>query len=86
MLLTIADEDKEDALSLAKRFASIGYGLYATKGTAQFLRDHGLFVHEVDKIEEGSDNSVVDIIREGKVNFVINTMSQKIKTQEPMAF
>ncbi|WP_439710559.1 ATP-grasp domain-containing protein, partial [Dubosiella newyorkensis] len=86
VLLTIADEDKEDALSLAKRFASIGYGLYATKGTAQFLRDHGLFVHEVDKIEEGSDNSVVDIIREGKVNFVINTMSQKNKNSRADGF
>ncbi len=86
VLLTIADEDKEDALSLAKRFASIGYGLYATKGTAQFLRDHGFFVHEVDKIEEGSDNSVVDIIREGKVNFVINTMSQKNKNSRADGF
>ncbi len=86
VLLTIADEDKEDALSLAKRFASIGYGLYATKGTAQFLRDHGFFVHEVDKIEEGSDNSVVDIIRDGKVNFVINTMSQKNKNSRADGF
>lgn len=77
VLMTIADEDKEDALKLAQRFANIGYGIYATKGTAQFLEDNGLFVHYASKIEEGEENNVVDIIRNGKVNFVVNTMSQK---------
>ncbi|WP_297238258.1 carbamoyl-phosphate synthase large subunit [uncultured Faecalicoccus sp.] len=77
VLLTIADEDKSEALQLAKRFADIGYGIYATKGTAKFLEENGLFVHYADKIEEGGDNTVVEIIRHGRVNFVINTMSNK---------
>ncbi|MFT7794670.1 UNVERIFIED_CONTAM: hypothetical protein ODY05_16390, partial [Salmonella enterica subsp. enterica serovar Enteritidis] len=46
VLITVADGDKEEALKLAKRFSDIGYGLYATKGTAKMLRDAGLFVHE----------------------------------------
>ena len=75
VLITVADGDKEEALKLAKRFSDIGYGLYATKGTAKMLRDAGLFVHEADKVEEGDTNNVLDIIRTGQVNFVINTLS-----------
>lgn len=86
VLLTIADEDKKDVLPLAKRFANIGYGIYATEGTAKFLEDNGLFVHHASKIEEGKDDCVVDIIRNGKVNFVINTMSQKNKNSRADGF
>lgn len=87
VLLTIADQDKEDILPLAERFARIGYGLYATRGTAKFLRDHGLFVHDAAKIEENSGNmTVTDIIRSGKVNFVINTMSRSSKKNEDDGF
>ncbi|GJM56588.1 carbamoyl-phosphate synthase large subunit [uncultured Dubosiella sp.] len=86
VLLTIADDDKEEALSLARRFANIGYGLYATEGTAKFLEKHGLFVHHASKIEEGRDNMVVDIIRDGKVNFVINTMSAKNRNSRADGF
>jgi carbamoyl-phosphate synthase large subunit len=86
-LLTIADEDKNDILPIAKRFANIGYGIYATAGTAKFLEDNGLFVHHVAKIEEGEDKeNVVDIIRNGVVNFVINTMSSKNKNSRADGF
>lgn len=77
VLFTIADEDKDSILPLAKRFAAIGYGIYATEGTAKFLEKNGLYVHHVSRIEEGDNNSVADVIRDGVVNFVINTMSNK---------
>lgn len=77
VLLTIADKDKPEVLEMAKRFANIGYGIYATAGTAKYLEDNGLYVHHATKIEEEGENSVVDIIRNGVVNFVINTMSNK---------
>ena len=87
VLLTIADQDKEDILPMARRFAEIGYGIYATRGTANFLRDHGLFVHDAAKIEEeGDHDSVVDIIRNGEVSFVINTMSRNNKKNEDDGF
>ncbi|MDY5111857.1 carbamoyl-phosphate synthase large subunit [Faecalicoccus sp.] len=86
VLLTIADEDKSEALKLAKRFADIGYGIYATKGTAKLLEENGLFVHYANKIEEGGDNSVVEIIRHGRVNFVINTMSNKTNSTSKDGF
>ena len=88
VLLTIADADKPEILPLAKRFANIGYGIYATKGTAKFLRDNGLFVHDAVKIEQhgGDDDSVVDIIRNGRVNFVVNTMSRTSRKNEDDGF
>ena len=82
VLMTIADEDKEEALQLAKRFYDIGYGIYATRGTARLFKQNGLFVHAVDKISEAKedDTSVLDIIRQGKVSFVINTMNSSDRT------
>lgn len=78
VLLTIDDDNKQDALEIAKRFYNIGYGIYATKGTAKFLEDNGLFVHAAAKVNEDNGNeTVLDIIRHGHVNFVINTMSNK---------
>lgn len=72
---------------MAKRFAEIGYGIYATRGTAKFLRENGLFVHDAAKIEEESDAAtVVDIIRNGEVNFVINTMSRNDRKNEDDGF
>ncbi len=80
VLMTVTDQDKEDALLLAKRFYGIGYGLYATEGTARYLQQNGLFVHRVAKISEQEDNNVLDVIRQGKVNFVINTMTSQDRT------
>lgn len=87
ILFTIADRDKQEALELANRAANIGYGLYATPGTAKFLRENGLFVHDAAKIEENSDvPNVVDIIRTGKVNYVVNTMSRTSQKNEDDGF
>lgn len=78
VLITVADQNKPDALSLAKRFYAIGYGIYATEGTAKYLRENGLFVHDAAKISDHSKDgeNVLGIIQKGKVSFVINTMTQ----------
>ena len=75
VLMTIADDDKEEGLTIAKRFSAIGYGIYATSGTASFLQENGLFVKNVNKIAQSGDLNVLDVIRKGKVNYVINTIS-----------
>lgn len=75
VLMTIADSDKEEGYKIAKRFSDIGYGIYATKGTANYLEDKGLYVHMVSKIDEDKHSNVVELIRKGKVNYVVNTMS-----------
>ncbi len=78
VLMTIADKDKQEALKIAKRLYAIGYGIYATAGTAKFLEENGLFVHVAAKIsEDTTKENVLDIIQKGKVSFVINTMEDK---------
>ncbi len=79
VLMTIADEDKVEALDLARRFDTCGYGIMATSGTAKLLREHNINVIEVGKVD-ATENSVIDVIIEGQVNYVINTMSQDKNT------
>lgn len=77
VLLTIADESKEEALGLAKRFAILGYRLVATKGTAEFLEKNDLKVETVAKIAHEQNQTVLDRINQGNVQVVINTMDQQ---------
>ena len=67
VLLTVADEDKKDILDIARRFYRIGYGLYATEGTAGFLKENGLYVHQTKKISEDVEDNVLNLIQEGKI-------------------
>lgn len=76
VLFTIADETKEEALTLAKRFAEIGFTLIATKGTANYFTSAGLRVKEIAKISESEDTNVVELIRNNQAQLVINTMDK----------
>ncbi len=76
VLITVADSDKDETYKIAKRFSDIGYGIYATKGTAKYLQQKGLYVREAAKVNEEGKNNVLDIIRRGRVNYVVNTMSE----------
>lgn len=75
VLMTIADENKKEALSIAQRFQEIGYGIYATSGTCRYLEENGIRVSEIAKVDN-ADFDVLDLIITGKVDFVVNTMSQ----------
>jgi carbamoyl-phosphate synthase large subunit len=73
ILLSLADRTKPEAIPIIRRLAQAGYRLYATEGTAALIRGLGLEVAEVTKrLSQGHPN-VVDIIRQGLVNAVINT-------------
>ncbi|MBO6052331.1 MAG: ATP-grasp domain-containing protein, partial [Clostridia bacterium] len=72
VIFTLADEDKEEALPLARRFYDMGFDIEATTVTANFLRDHGVRTRLLHKPSEGS-SEVVDAIRAGYVSYVINT-------------
>ena len=74
VLLTIEDRDKQAILPIAKRFAQIGYRIFATSGTANFLRDNGLHVTEVSKIHEEKEDNLLSEFKNGKIDLVINTM------------
>ncbi|MGI6065355.1 MAG: carbamoyl-phosphate synthase large subunit [Bacillota bacterium] len=75
ILATIADKDKEEAIPLLRAFRDIGFSLCATSGTAASLEKAGLPVERVNKLAEGSPN-IVDLIRENKIHFVINTLTK----------
>lgn len=74
ILLSIADEEKEVALPIARAFAEMDFELFATPGTWQYLRNHSVAAHRVNKIAEGSPH-VVDLIADGGVDFVINNVA-----------
>ena len=72
VLVTVADEDKEETLPLVKRFRDIGFNIEATTCTADFLRSHGIMVKKLANIHEGSEETL-DSIRSGHVSYIINT-------------
>ncbi len=72
VLATIADDDKEEALPLIRRFYDMGFNIEATAGTARFLKEHGIRTRVRGKISEGSDE-ILESIRAGYVSYVINT-------------
>ena len=72
---TIADQDKEAALPLIKRFYNLGFNIEATSGTAQFLKQHGIKTRIKKKLSEGSEE-ILDSIRKGYVTYVLNTTSE----------
>ena len=72
VLVTLADEDKEEALPLVRRFYDMGFNIEATVGTANFLKAHGIRTRVLKKLLEGSEE-IFDSIRAGYVSYVINT-------------
>ncbi|MBQ7481141.1 MAG: carbamoyl-phosphate synthase large subunit [Lachnospiraceae bacterium] len=72
VLVTLADEDKEEALPLIRRFYDLGFNIEATTVTAEFLKEHGVKTKLRHKISEGSEE-VLARIRSGHVSYVINT-------------
>ena len=72
IFVTIADKDKDEALPLIKRFYELGFNIEATKGTGEFLKQHGIRTRTRKKLSEGSDE-ILQSIRRGHVSYVINT-------------
>ncbi len=72
VFITVTDNDKAAATQLAARFHDLGFEIIATRGTAQAISRMGIPVRAINKIGEGSPH-VVDFIRNGEVDMVINT-------------
>ena len=71
VIVTLADEDKEEALPLVRRFYQLGFNIEATIGTAEFLKTHGIRTRVRGKLSEGSQE-ILDAIRAGYVSYVKN--------------
>ena len=72
VVVTLADEDKEEALPLVRRFYDMGFNIEATIGTATFLKEHGIRTRIRRKLSEGSEE-ILDSIRAGYVSYVVCT-------------
>ena len=75
MIMTVKDADKPEAVDVAKRFAALGYKIYATRSTAKYLNEHGVEALRVNKITQESPN-VMDLILGHKIDLVIDTPTQ----------
>lgn len=87
LLATIADHDKSESASIIRDFAQLGFKIYATEGTARFLNARGIAAIPVSKIrhspgsEGASIPNILDLIRGGHVDLLINTLSTDRQTE-----
>ena len=75
MIMTVRDEDHADAVEIGRRFANIGYHIFATSGTARALNEAGVKATPVRKIEQESPN-LLDLILGHKIDLVIDIPAQ----------
>ncbi|MDE6959858.1 MAG: carbamoyl-phosphate synthase large subunit [Lachnospiraceae bacterium] len=78
MIITVRDEDKEEAVEIARRFEALGYNIFATKGTARALMEADVQVRMTRKIEQESPN-ILDLILGHQMDLVIDTPSQGVE-------
>jgi carbamoyl-phosphate synthase large subunit len=81
VFISVRDKDKRQIVFVAKRLEDLGFGIYATSGTAAALEKSGLKVAVLKRIAEGSPN-ILDLMRAGKIQLVINTPSGRIPRQD----
>jgi len=81
LFISVRDFDKQEVAALAKGFVSEGFRIFATSGTAAALTAAGVPVTKLYKVNEGRPN-VLDMIKNGEIDFVINTPSGKIPRQD----
>ncbi|MEM6931442.1 MAG: carbamoyl phosphate synthase large subunit, partial [Myxococcota bacterium] len=84
VFLSIRDSDKAESISIAGALAHLGFKLYATGGTAQYLEDRGIECEGVYKVREGRPDAV-DLIKNGDVKLIINTPLGKKALYDEMA-
>ena len=81
VLITVNPEDRQEALEVARKLAMMGFGIYATEGTGNYLRANGVGARLIAKINEGRPD-VLDMIKNGDVQLVINTPIGKAGVQD----
>jgi len=81
VFISVKDDDKPNVISLAHEFVGLGFKIIATSGTAGMLAAAGVPLTKVHKIREGRPH-VLDLVRNGDINFIINTPSGKIPRED----
>jgi len=72
VIITVKDEDKVDIIEIGRRFETLGYKIFATRGTAKALNDAGVTAIKVNKAEQEAP-TLLDLILEHKIDLVIDT-------------
>ncbi|MGE5582505.1 MAG: carbamoyl-phosphate synthase large subunit [Bacillota bacterium] len=75
ILATLSDRDKAEALPLLKKLSERGFKIYATMGTAAYLRVNDVPVTKLNKMDEGSPN-IMDAIKNGEIQLLVNTITR----------
>jgi carbamoyl-phosphate synthase large subunit len=77
VFISVKDQDKPAALEVARQLQGLGFQIEATRGTAAYLRERGIDVEPVYKVNEGRPH-VVDHIKNGEISLVINTVGSGV--------
>jgi carbamoyl-phosphate synthase large subunit len=77
VLITIADRDKDRITDVAKNFSEMGFRILCTKGTKQYLADHGIESTLILKLHEGRPN-IIDAIKNREIQLVVNTPAGRL--------
>jgi carbamoyl-phosphate synthase large subunit len=72
VFVSVKNKDKRDIVFVVKKLEDMGFGIVATEGTLNALRKYGIKAEKVNKVLEKSP-TVIDLIKNGKVNLIINT-------------
>ena len=75
--ITVNDNDKPKILGPARELAEMGFTIYATKGTSTYLRENGIENIPVFRLDENQKPNAIGLMRDGKINLVINTPTQR---------
>lgn len=83
VFISVKDKDKPHIIPITKEFINLGFTVIATRGTAKYLKENGLTVEIVNKLQEGRPN-VLDLIKNRQLNFIVNTVFGKQAQQDSM--
>ncbi|MCL2748220.1 MAG: carbamoyl-phosphate synthase large subunit [Oscillospiraceae bacterium] len=81
VLISVAEKDREDSLEVAKQFESLGFRVFATRGTHAYLSGHGVRVEVINKQFEGRPN-ITDAIKNHQLDLIINTPSSSKRSTD----
>lgn len=73
VLISVRDQDKQEIIKIADKFASMGFEIYGTSGTAKALNENNIKTNLVNKISEETEPNVLSLLESGKIHYVIST-------------
>jgi carbamoyl-phosphate synthase large subunit len=81
VFISVHDRDKRDIVFIAKKLKDLGFNIFASSGTASVLEKNNIPAKVLPKINEGRPN-ILDLMKDGKIQMVINTPSGRIPRQD----